>query len=514
MSFIRKIGIKKFLILLSVGLSFVSLLSGGIIAFTYNNNVKSITESYKETSAKSGRLIAEAIDVSYLHSKTMALLTQKDIDQLEKDMASLEELKTNFFETVNRCTKNCGKMKELFEKYTTQLKDLIDNKVMMGKNAEAVEFFIQDLSATYAILLEEVKSLSATNSEVIQSELKDAESKYRVALNIIIAASIVLIASSVFMGFIFKKTIISMLEEMSNRLNTSLNSVKNSANQIADTSHGLSEAAVEQASSIQASSQAIHEISEMINRNSENVKSSAQKSTNSQGRIEEGKQAIADMLKAMEKINQSNNRIDNEAQKNEKEFQEIVNLISQIVEKTRIINDIVFQTKLLSFNASVEAARAGEHGKGFAVVAEEVGNLATMSGNAATEINEMLETSVRRVNEIALASKESLQGLVVSGKSSVEEGNKSASKCDQVFEMIGIEASSINEMLQEIDVGTKEQAQGIVDVNGSMNELNQVTEKNSQMAQETASLASKLQDDSRSLEEVVSELNVTLNGLA
>jgi methyl-accepting chemotaxis protein len=235
----------------------------------------------------------------------------------------------------------------------------------MGKSAEAVEYFIGDLSATYAVLLEEVKGLSATNSAVIESELKAAEVKYRVALNIIIAASVLLIASSVFMGFIFKKTIISMLEEMSNRLNESLNSVKNSANKIADTSHGLSEAAVEQASSIQASSHAIHEISEMINRNSENVKSSAQKSTNSQGRIEDGKLAIEDMLKAMEKINQSNNRIDSEAQKNEKEFQEIVNLISQIVEKTRIINDIVFQTKLLSFNASVEAARAGEHGKGF-----------------------------------------------------------------------------------------------------------------------------------------------------
>ena len=275
MSFIRKIGIKKFLILLSVGLSLVSLLSGGIIAFTYNNNVKSITESYKETSYKSGLLITEAIDVSYLHSKTMALLTQKDIDQLEKDMAILEELKGHFTETVNKCTKNCGKMKELFEKYSTQLKDLIDNKVLMGKSAEAVEYFIGDLSATYAVLLEEVKSLSATNSAVIESELKAAEVKYRVALNIIIAASVLLIASSVFMGFIFKKTIISMLEEMSNRLNESLNSVKNSANKIADTSHGLSEAAVEQASSIQASSQAIHEISEMINRNSENVKSSA-----------------------------------------------------------------------------------------------------------------------------------------------------------------------------------------------------------------------------------------------
>ena len=137
---------------------------------------------------KSGLLITEAIDVSYLHSKTMALLTQKDIDQLEKDMVILEELKGSFTETVNKCTKNCGKMKELFEKYSTQLKDLIDNKVLMGKSAEAVEYFIGDLSATYAVLLEEVKGLSATNSAVIESELKDAEVKYRVALNIIIAA--------------------------------------------------------------------------------------------------------------------------------------------------------------------------------------------------------------------------------------------------------------------------------------------------------------------------------------
>ena len=58
-----------------------------------------------------------------------------------------------------------------------------------------------------------------------------------------------------------------------------------------------------------------------------------------------------------------------------KEIQEIVKVIAEIGNKTKVINDIVFQTKLLSFNASVEAARAGENGKGFAVVAEEVGKL-------------------------------------------------------------------------------------------------------------------------------------------
>ena len=73
-------------------------------------------------------------------------------------------------------------------------------------------------------------------------------------------------------------------------------------------------------------------------------------------------------------------------------------LISEIGNKTKVINDIVFQTKLLSFNASVEAARAGEHGKGFSVVAEEVGNLAHMSGNSAKEITQLLESSINRVN--------------------------------------------------------------------------------------------------------------------
>ncbi|MHA0111674.1 methyl-accepting chemotaxis protein, partial [Klebsiella pneumoniae] len=75
------------------------------------------------------------------------------------------------------------------------------------------------------------------------------------------------------------------------------------------------------------------------------------------------------------------------------QLQSISNIIGEISAKTNIINDIVFKTQLLSFNASIEAARAGQHGRGFAVVAEEVGNLAQMSGNAAKEIRALLEDS-------------------------------------------------------------------------------------------------------------------------
>lgn len=512
MRLIRKLGIKKFLILLSVGMSFISLLSGVLIAYTYNNNVKSITNSFKSNANANERVINQTIDASYINTMVMALLTQKDIDLLERDIKAMGESRKLFSDNLDQCGGDCASLKEIYQKYEKELDEIINKKILMGKYAEGIEYYITTVSKTYQSMLDEISGVSMILAENGKKSIAESEAKYRVALKIIIIASVVLIILSILMGIIFKKVLISLLVEMSSRLHESYLSVKDSADNVAGTSHSLSEAATEQASSIQSSSQAVHEISEMINRNSEHAKSSASKSQESQARIEEGKLAIEDMLKAMRKISDSNERIDQEAKKNEKEFQEITKLISEISEKTKIINDIVFQTKLLSFNASVEAARAGEHGKGFAVVAEEVGNLATMSGTAATEINAMLETSIKRVNEIANASKVSLNGLIVSGKASVDDGNQSAKKCDEIFERIGEEASQINVMLQEIDEGTKEQAQGIVEVNGSMNELNQATEKNSQMAQSAATLASKLQSDSESLEAVVDELNKTLNG--
>lgn len=96
----------------------------------------------------------------------------------------------------------------------------------------------------------------------------------------------------------------------------------------------------------------------------------------------------------MREIDSSNKELVKEIERNNTELTKITNMISEINEKTQVINDIVFQTKLLSFNASVEVVRAGEHGKGFAVVAEEVGNLASMSGKASLDISEMLETSI------------------------------------------------------------------------------------------------------------------------
>ena len=96
MSIIRKIGIKKFLILLSIGMSIVSLISGGLIAYTYNNNVKFITDNFKTNTVENERMINQAIDASYINTTIMALLTQKDIDLLERDIKAMNESRKLF----------------------------------------------------------------------------------------------------------------------------------------------------------------------------------------------------------------------------------------------------------------------------------------------------------------------------------------------------------------------------------------------------------------------------------
>ncbi|MDO9184284.1 MAG: methyl-accepting chemotaxis protein [Bacteriovorax sp.] len=122
---------------------------------------------------------------------------------------------------------------------------------------------------------------------------------------------------------------------------------------------------------------------------------------------------------------------------------------AHIDEKTKVIDDIVFQTKLLSFNASVEAARAGEQGKGFAVVAEEVGKLAQSSGEAAKEINLLLKEGVERINNIVSESNNKIKFLI-------EKGNESLRAGDQLSQMSSKQLNHLSDLSDKIQIKVQE----------------------------------------------------------
>lgn len=109
---------------------------------------------------------------------------------------------------------------------------------------------------------------------------------------------------------------------------------------------------------------------------------------------------IQSMIQKLDELQERNVEIIQQVNEGHQKVSGVMGFVKNIEEKTRIIDEIVFQTKLLSFNAAVEAARAGEHGKGFAVVAQEIGNLAQMSGQAAREIAAMLMGGTVQVEQV------------------------------------------------------------------------------------------------------------------
>ncbi|OYZ12993.1 MAG: hypothetical protein B7Y39_18435 [Bdellovibrio sp. 28-41-41] len=250
-------------------------------------------------------------------------------------------------------------------------------------------------------------------------------------------------------GYFFASSITKRVNAVVKNLAESSTQVASAATQIASTSEDLSQASTEQAASLEETAASLEQISAMISKASDSVDATATSSIDSHKKAEEGRVAVDQMLNSMDEISQSNEAILTQITESNHQMTDIVKVIQEIGNRTKVINEIVFQTKLLSFNASVEAARAGEHGKGFAVVAEEVGNLAQMSGNAAKEITEMLEGSISKVEKIVDDTKVKVEHLVQKGKEKVDSGVTVAKQCSDVLNEILQNVSRVSGLSQE-----------------------------------------------------------------
>ena len=262
------------------------------------------------------------------------------------------------------------------------------------------------------------------------------------------------------------------LDQMVSQINLALSGVKIAAEevdsgsgQISDASQSLSQGATESASSIEEISSSITEIGGQTKANAENATQANVLATQTRSAAETGNKRMGEMMGAMGEIQQSSN---------------------QIAKIIKVIDDIAFQTNLLSLNAAVEAARAGKHGKGFAVVADEVRNLASRSAKAAKETSEMIESSIGKVkagNEIAKLTEEALQEIVASSV--------------KVADLVG-----------EIAAASSEQAQGITQIGQGLEQIDKVTQQNTANAEETAAAAEELSGQARELNSLLSRFQL------
>lgn len=187
--------------------------------------------------------------------------------------------------------------------------------------------------------------------------------------------------------------------------------------------------------------------------------------------------------------------------KSNSDIQSLIKIINGIAEKVNIIDDIVFQTKLLSFNASVEAERAGEHGRGFAVVSQEIANLAQVSGKSAAEISLILKESTSKVQEI-----------VKNNTQHVERGNLQVEKTRDILEKIETYAKKVKESTLQVMQSSTEQNTGISQISKSMAQLDEATQSNAATSEEAASSSEELSAQVESLNNAIRDLYFLVMG--
>lgn len=331
------------------------------------------------------------------------------------------------------------------------------------------------------------------------------------AFTLVFSATAVLAAGSRLVYFIMK--------DLSASIDVSVNRLKGDASEIHSTSNQIAMAAGEmaQAAEVQASvgaetSASIRQLAEITSHGAKYSRRVLEIGKNSHESALRGKAVVSQMITSLDEVQANNADTIEQMEVTNRQLGNIISVINNIGLKTKVINEIVFQTRLLSFNAAVEAERAGEYGLGFAVVADEIGNLAKMSGAAADEITKLLVESAGRVDGIIESARGRIEEKVGSGKEKVETSVRVAQECVVALDEVVFNISRLAKMAEDIQNGSLDQEAGADEVTQALARFDRASQHVSEISQRSIDAAGALADQAMgSLDRSVNALEA-LNG--
>ena len=392
-----------------------------------------------------------------------AMLQQDDQDRITGDaQTSLSEDK-NFHGVSESLQKN---LPAAIDKYTAANQAFLGlmNRIVAGENVPAAEFETAGWNARA-----ESFRLWKTGADELDGLLDKRVSDFRHNRLLSfsgIGATFALVALVV---WVITHRLNILVRGISRQLNSGSEQVVSAASQVSSASQTLAEGASEQAASIEETSASLEDMSSMTKRNAENAQKANDLAKQTRTAADKGAADMQEMNAAMEAIKVSS---------------------GDIAKIIKTIDEIAFQTNILALNAAVEAARAGEAGMGFAVVADEVRNLAQRSAQAAKETAAKIEGAIAKTTQ------------------GVEISDKVAGALNDIV----AKARQVDELVAEVSSASREQTQGITQVNTAVGQMDKVTQSNAANAEESAAAAEELNAQAQAMKESVTELLKLVGG--
>ncbi|MFP4392201.1 MAG: methyl-accepting chemotaxis protein [Desulfohalobiaceae bacterium] len=393
--------------------------------------------------------------------KALKSQAERNTEIMEKGMANFEKIEQKFedirkitrldadlklLDTVQNAGSNYRESMGQFLSDWIKLQELGKERDVLGDEMIAGASTLQTSSATSTgqISKQAASTLSSTSSLMVMG---------------VVAALVVGVLFAIFIA----RGLIKILGRISGQMDESADQVSAASGQVSAASQQLAEGASEQASSIEETSSSLEETSSMTKQNADNA-------NQANTLMKEANQVVARANQSMTELTQS--------------MQEISTASQETSKIIKTIDEIAFQTNLLALNAAVEAARAGEAGDGFAVVADEVRNLALRAAEAAKNTAELIEGTLKKV----------------------EDGSQLVSETNKAFAEVADSTQKVGDLVGEISSASAEQADGVEQINKAVMDLDKVVQQNAANAEESASASEELNAQAEQMKNSVADL--------
>lgn len=357
-------------------------------------------------------------------------------------------------------------MQAVFQHFEV-MTQIIDEGESISQQAKAQ--LMGPMTTTMRTALERLEKTVKIVDSMAAEEVKSADAQAGFLKAFSLIAAIIGVVLAMTLGFLIARGITKTLTRITQGMSEGADQVASASGQVSSSSQSMAEGASQQAASIEETSSSMEEMSSMTRRNAENA-------GNADGLMRDANQVVTTANASMGQLTRS--------------MEEISKASEETSKIIKTIDEIAFQTNLLALNAAVEAARAGEAGAGFAVVADEVRNLAMRAANAAKDTAALIEGTVKKVNE----------------------GSKLVSTTNEAFIKVAESSGKVGTLVAEIAQASKEQSNGIDQVNIAISEMDKVVQQNAANAEESASASEEMSAQAEQLKDYVDELVVLVTG--